>query len=231
MLWVGTSGFQYPEWKGSFYPEKLPTKKMLSFYSERFNTTEINYTFRRIPSESTLKNWFAETPPHFRFTLKAPQQITHVRKLRDCESVVQHFTDVAQMLEEKLGTILFQLPPFLRCDVPLLRDFLNALPPKLKAAFEFRHESWFNDETFSTLKAHNAALCVADSEKLHTPGLVTADFGYFRLRDEGYSEKDIARWADEIKKVSASLTDIYVYFKHEEAGLGPKFAALLLKAF
>jgi uncharacterized protein YecE (DUF72 family) len=231
MIWVGTSGFQYPEWKGTFYPEKCSPKKMLAFYSARFNTTEINYTFRRIPSETTLANWSVETPEQFRFTLKAPQVITHVRQLRDCESLVQHFADVAQTLGPKLGVILFQLPPSLKLDVTLLREFLELLPPKLKAAFEFRHESWFNDETFSALKSRNVALCVADSEKLHTPIRVTADYAYFRLRDEGYSADDITRWAGEIKKAAASVDDVYVYFKHEESGLGPKFAEMLIKAF
>lgn len=230
VIWIGTSGFQYPEWKGSFYPEKFSTKKMLSFYGERFNTTEINYTFRRIPSETTLRNWSAETPAQFRFTLKAPQVITHIKKLRDCESVVQHFAEVAQTLGKKLGVILFQLPPFLHCDVPLLHDFLDSLPPKTRAAFEFRHESWFVDEIFSTLKSHNVALCIADSEKLHTPVRVTADRAYFRLRDEGYRSGDIARWATEIKKVSTTTKDTYVYFKHEAAGLGPKFANQLINA-
>ena len=231
MIWVGTSGFQYPEWKGSFYPEKLSTKKMLSFYGERFNTTEINYTFRRIPSETTLRNWSAETPAQFRFTLKAPQQITHIKKLRDCEELVQHFCEVAQTLGDKLGVILFQLPPSLRVDVPLLGNFLNSLPPKMKAAFEFRHESWLTEDTFSALGSHRAALCIADSEKLHTPVRVTADYAYFRLRDEGYGSDDIRRWAATIRKVSASLADTYVYFKHEESGLGPKFAEMLIKAF
>ena len=204
---------------------------MLAFYSERLNTTEINYTFRRNPSESTLANWSAQTPAQFRFTLKAPQLITHIRQLRGCESLVQHFADVAQTLGPKLGVILFQLPPSLEFDAPLLCEFLDSLPPKMKAAFEFRHESWFNEETFSALQSRNVALCIADSEKLHTPVRVTADYAYFRLRDEGYTTTDIARWAIEIKKVSALLADTYVYFKHEESGLGPKFAEMLIKAF
>ncbi|HTD68355.1 MAG TPA: DUF72 domain-containing protein [Candidatus Limnocylindria bacterium] len=230
MIWVGTSGFQYPEWKGKFYPEKFSPKKMLSFYAERFNTTEINYTFRRMPSETTLANWSAETPERFRFTLKAPQQITHFNQLRECESLVQHFTDVAQTLGPKLGTILFQLPPSLPHDGALLSDFLDSLPPKTNAAFEFRHESWFNDDTFSMLRSHNAALCVADSEKLHAPLVVTANFGYFRLRDEGYRSADIARWATQIKQTSSKIEDTYVYFKHEESGIGPEFARKLIAA-
>ena len=228
MIWIGTSGFQYPEWKGKFYPEKFSPKKMLAYYSERFNSTESNYTFRRMPSESTLANWAAQTPEQFRFSLKAPQQITHFRKLRDCASVVQHFAEVSQTLGPKLGAVLFQLPPALHCDLALLRDFLAMLPPRLKSAFEFRHESWFNDEVFSALRSANCALCVADSEKLHTPIEFTASHVYFRLRDEGYGTADIKRWAREVGKASAKAAETYVYFKHEEKGLGPDFARKLL---
>jgi uncharacterized protein YecE (DUF72 family) len=229
VIWVGTSGFQYPEWKGSFYPAKLPTKQMLGYYGERFNTTEINYTFRRMPTETILANWSAQTPSQFRFSLKAPQVITHIRQLRDCETIVQRFADVSQALGEKLGAILFQLPPSLQADVPLLAEFLAVLPPGMKAAFEFRHDSWFNDETFNALRKHGAALCVADSEKRHSPVVTTAGFAYFRLRDEGYETSDIARWAKEIRKASTETTDVYVYFKHEEKGLGPEFARELLR--
>jgi uncharacterized protein YecE (DUF72 family) len=203
---------------------------MLGFYSARFNSTESNYTFRRMPSESTLVNWAAQTPENFRFSLKAPQQITHIKKLRDCESVVKHFADVAQALGPKLGAVLFQLPPTFRADVVLLREFLGVLPPKLKCAFEFRHESWFSDEVFAALEKHDAALCIGDSEKLHTPIVFTAKHAYFRLRDEGYSDEDIARWASVAREQRDSREDIYVYFKHEERGLGPEFAAKFLAA-
>jgi uncharacterized protein YecE (DUF72 family) len=228
MIWIGTSGFQYPEWKGKFYPEKISTKKMLAFYSERFNSTESNYTFRRMPSESTLANWAADTPEQFRFSLKAPQEITHFRKLRRCESVVQHFADVSQTLGPKLGAILFQLPPSLPCDLPLLRDFLAVLPSRLQTAFEFRHESWFHEEVFSALHAANSALCIADSENLHTPAITTAKHTYFRLRDEGYGTADLRRWAKEVQKASAAVENVYVYFKHEESGTGPEFARQMI---
>lgn len=230
MIWVGTSGFQYPEWKGKFYPEKMPPKQMLAFYGERFNTTEINYTFRRMPTEAILNNWATQTPVTFRFSLKAPQQITHMRKLRDCAGVVKHFADVAKVLGKKLGPTLFQLPPFFEADIPLLRSFLGECPARFKVALEFRHASWFTEETFDTLRTHNAALCVADSEKLHTPLAVTADFAYFRLRDEGYTPKDIEHWARQVKAVSDGIVDTYVYFKHEESGLGPEFAKVLLSS-
>src|SRR5687767_12592387 len=157
---IGTSGYNYPEWRGTFYPEKFPTGKMLPYYAERFGTVEINYTFYRMPSAKTIAGWDAETPASFAFALKAPQRITHFARLRD---------------------LLVQLPPGLHC------------------AFEFRHPSWLDDEVYERLRASNAALCLADSEKLHTPLVATADWGYFRLRDEGYTTADLATWADTVR--------------------------------
>jgi uncharacterized protein YecE (DUF72 family) len=229
MIWIGTSGFQYPEWKGTFYPGDLAVKKMLGYYAAHFPTTEINYSFYRIPSVKTLSNWSVETPGSFRFTLKAPQEITHRRKLQDCDDVLTLFWEAAGTLNEKLGIVLFQLPPFLKKDLPLLKDFLASLPHSMRCAFEFRHESWFGDELFAALRAKNAALCIADSEKLKTPVVATADHGYFRLRDEGYTKKDIERWAEVISAQKKNAKDVYVYFKHEESGVGPKFAEQLMK--
>ena len=228
MIWVGTSGFQYPEWKGTFYPETLSTAKMLPYYSARFSTTEINYSFRRIPSEKTLTNWSAATPLKFRFTLKAPQEITHIRKLRNCTEVVGRFCEVLKTLGEKMGTVLFQLPPFLPVDNALLKDFLATLPEWLRAAFEFRHASWFNEATFAALKSRNAALCIADTEELKTPIVVTADFDYFRLRNPAYTKADIKRWAKVIGERKEKAKDIFAYFKHEDSGVGPKFVRQLL---
>lgn len=229
MIWIGTSGFQYPEWKGNFYPSDLSTKKMLAYYAERFSTTEVNYTFYRLPSPATLERWAEETPRNFRFSLKAPKQITHVKRLADCAEILRRFWTTAMLLEAKLGPILFQLPPFLRKDVPLLKQFLGSLPGGMKSAFEFRHVSWFDEEVFDALRACNAALCVADSEKLSTPLVQTADFGYFRLRHEGYKPADIKRWAEAIKKQARKQSDISVYFKHEKSGVGPTFARQLNK--
>lgn len=228
MIWVGTSGFQYPEWKGSFYPRDLSTAKMLPFYAERFSTTEINYSFYRVPSAKTLANWAAATPPEFRFSFKAPKEITHIRRLRDAGPVPGRFHEAIGTLGRKRGVVLFQLPPFLKKDLALLEPFLNSLPPALKCAFEFRHPSWFHEEIFTALKARNVALCIAESEKLATPVVFTADFGYFRLRREDYTGKDIARWAGVVAEQRARQEDIYVYFKHEEAGVGPKFAKQFL---
>jgi uncharacterized protein YecE (DUF72 family) len=230
MIWIGTSGFQYPEWKGTFYPSDLAVKKMLAYYAARFSTTEINYSFYRIPSVTTFSKWVAETPAGFQFSLKSPQEITHVKKLRDCDEVLARFWEAAVTLKEKLGVVLFQLPPYFRKDISVLNQFLASLPPDLKSAFEFRHTTWFDEEVFASLRSKNAALCIADSEKLKTPVITTADYGYFRLRDQGYKHADIARWAGTISGQQSQLRDIYVYFKHEERGLGPRFAAQLAEA-
>jgi uncharacterized protein YecE (DUF72 family) len=230
-LWVGTSGFQYPEWKGTFYPEDLPASKMLPFYAERFSTTEINYTFRRIPSPKTIENWCNLTPEKFRFALKAPQKITHFSKLRECDDTLTYFYKVVSALKERLGPILFQLPPFLKKDVPLLSDFVRCFPQEMRAAFEFRHNSWFDDEVFAVLREHNIALCLAESEKLSAPVVLTANFGYLRLRREDYTSNDVSRWADTVKSKDTEWSDAFVYFKHEESGIGPKLAKEMLALF
>ncbi len=228
MIWVGTSGYNYPEWKGSFYPADLATAKMLPYYAARFPTVEINYTFYRMPSEKAVSGWAAQTPSPYALTLKAPRRITHDSRLKDCADTVQAFCEVAALLGPKLGTLLFQLPPNLRKDVPRLSAFLESLPTGVRAAFEFRHESWFDDEVLKVLRDRNLALCVADSDRLSTPVHVTADYAYFRLRDEGYTEDDIAQWADTIARETAGCRDVFVYFKHEEQGKGPAFARLLM---
>lgn len=228
--WVGTSGYNYPEWKGSFYPEKLPAAKMLAFYAKAFATVEVNYTFYRIPNTKILAGWNRETPEEFRLTLKAPKRITHIARLRDCAELLQYFLKTAATLGPKLGAILFQLPPYFRKDLAVLDAFLALLSPGCCAAFEFRHASWMDAEVFARLRARNLALCVADSEKFSTPLEITASYGYFRLRDEGYTPEDLRRWAGMIRASAAACDDVYVYFKHEEAGKGPQFARLLIDA-
>ncbi len=228
MLWVGTSGYNYPEWKGNFYPADLAAAKMLPYYAARFPTVEINYTFYRMPTEKLVAGWAAQTPSPFTLTLKAPRRITHDARLKDTADATSRFCEVASTLGDKLGVLLFQLPPFLRKDVALLDGFLPQLPPGTRAAFEFRHPSWFDDEVFARLEARNLSLCVADSEKLSTPVRITADYAYFRLRDEGYQPDDIRRWAETIASSTASCRDAFVYFKHEESGKGPEFARLLM---
>jgi uncharacterized protein YecE (DUF72 family) len=227
--WIGTSGFQYAEWKGTFYPEDLPANKMLPFYAERFSTTEINYTFHRIPAAKTIDNWKQLTPDNFRFALKAPQKITHWSKLRDCADTLRYFYDVVSGLGEKLGPVLFQLPPNFRKDTFVLRDFVNGLPGGIRTAFEFRHESWFDDEIFDTLKARKAALCIADTEKLETPKVATANYGYLRLRREDYARTDVERWTEFVREQESGWNDVFIYFKHEEAGIGPKLARQMME--
>ena len=229
-VWIGTSGYNYPEWKGTFYPETMPSAKMLPYYAERFPTVEINYTFYRTPTEKILDGWNAATPDRFKLTLKAPKRITHDARLRDCADRVRQFLETAATLGPKLGALLFQLPPNLKKDVALLDAFLDSFPPRVCAAFEFRHVSWLDDEVYGRLGARNLALCIADSEKLSTPVEVTADYGYFRLRDEGYTPADIARWAEVIREKTSTCRDVFVYFKHEEEGKGPEFARLLIEA-
>lgn len=229
-IWVGTSGYNYPEWKGSFYPEKLPAAKMLPYYAERLSTVEINYTFYRAPNKKILEGWSNATPERFKLTLKAPKRITHDARLRDCADNVRYFTETAATLGPKLGALLFQLPPGFRKDLAVLDAFLQTFPPGVRAAFEFRHGSWLDDEVYTRLKARNLALCVADSETMATPVKITADYAYFRLRDEGYTPDDIARWAHTIRDATSGCSDVFVYFKHEEAGKGPEFARLLLDA-
>ena len=221
-IFVGTSGYNYPEWRGTFYPEKFSTNKMLAFYAERFPTVEINYTFYRMPTEKLLEGWAAGTPEHFTFTLKAPKRITHEAKLQRCEETVQSFCRIARTLGPKLGVLLFQLAPNFKKDTGVLNSFLELLPDGTRAAFEFRHASWFEPEVFEALRARNTALCIADSEKLTTPVEATADYAYFRLRDEGYQQADLEKWAGIVKALPPQ--DAFVYFKHEEQGLGPEFA-------
>jgi uncharacterized protein YecE (DUF72 family) len=228
MLWIGTSGYNYPEWKGSFYPADLSAAKMLPYYAARFPTVEINYTFYRMPNAKLVGGWAAQTPSPYKLTLKTPRRITHDSRLKQCGDLVRTFCEVASTLGDKLGALLVQLPPNLKKDLALFDAFLEELPPRVRAAFEFRHQSWLDEEVFDRLSARNLALCVADSEKMSTPVRVTADYAYFRLRDEGYTEQDIERWAATIARETTACRDVFVYFKHEEAGKGPEFARSLM---
>ena len=227
-FWIGTSGFQYSEWKGNFYPEDLPTAKMLSFYAERFVTTEINYTFHRIPAQKTIESWKAQTPEKFRFALKASQKITHWSKLRDCADTLEYFCKVVTDLGERLGPVLFQLPPTFKKDTNVLSSFLRELP-SMRAAFEFRHESWFDDEIFDLLHSRNVALCIADTDTIETPKKITADYGYLRLRREDYTDEDVKHWSGFVREENAKWTDAFVYFKHEASGIGPKLARQMIE--
>jgi uncharacterized protein YecE (DUF72 family) len=226
MIWIGTSGYNYPEWKGSFYPEKMPAAKMLPYYAERFPTVEINYTFYRMPTEKLVGGWAEQVPSPYKFTLKAPRRITHDNRLKNSGELVAGFCRVAASLGDKLGALLFQLPPNLKKDLGLFDAFLAELPPRVCAAFEFRNESWLDDEIAERLAARNLAFCIADSEKMTTPLRITADYAYFRLRDEGYSPDDIRRWADTVRERTSNCREVFVYFKHEDQGKGPEFGKL-----
>jgi uncharacterized protein YecE (DUF72 family) len=228
-FYVGTSGYSYPKWKGSFYPAKLPAKEMLGYYAARFRTVEINNTFYRPPTASVLAGWAAQVPAEFRFVLKAPQAITHVKRLVGVDELVSSFVEVAGTLKERLGPLLFQLPPNFKKDVSRLRAFLALLPSGCRAAMEFRHASWFDDEVFGMLRDHQAALCVADAEDdPEVPFVATADWGYLRLRRPDYNASALTAWAARMKK--QTWRDCFVFFKHEDAGKGPQLASGLLDA-
>ena len=221
---VGTSGYNYTEWRRTFYPEDVPSKEMFAFYSRAFLTVEINYTFYRMPTQKTTSAWLKQAPEGFRYALKAPQRITHIQRLKDAGENVRFFCDAARVLGPHLGPLLFQLPPTFRCDAARLSAFLQDVPSDVRAAFEFRHDSWLNDEVYGLLAARQAALCIADFGDKTTPLHATARHGYFRLRDEGYQPADLAKWADRILDQRDRWDEVFVYFKHEEEGKGPEFA-------
>lgn len=231
MIYAGTSGWAYPSWKPGFYPAKLPSAKFLNHYATRLNTVEVNYTFRRFPTEKLLRGWIEATPPGFQFAIKAHQKITHVARLRDVTDFSSDFVRSLQPLDEekKLGPVLFQLPPFLKSDVALLKDFLATLPRSLRIAFEFRHESWFSEEVYASLRTANAALCNAESEKLETPDVQTAGFAYLRLRKQEYLAKERKALEHRIARLGAG-GDVYIYFKHEDTPEGALHAENVLSA-
>lgn len=222
-LFVGTSGFSYKEWKGTFYPPDLPAKRMLSFYGERFPAVEINNTFHRMPKTSVLEAWAAEVPSGFRFVLKAPQRITHLERLRNTSGSLAALLDVSGVLNDRLGPLLFQLPPGMKKDAERLGAFLAGIPQGRRAAFEFRHASWFEEDVFRLMRDHGAALCIAEADTGPTiPLVATADWGYLRLRREDYGEAELSAWAERVK--AQSWGEAFVFFKHEDAGKGPAMA-------
>jgi len=226
-LFVGTSGWAYASWKPDFYPAGLPAKKFLSFYATQLNSVEVNYTFRQLPSASTLENWLATTPPGFRFSFKAPQRITHLKRLRDCDEIVAQFVHTLEPVRQagKLGLLLFQLPPNFKADLERLGAFLAAPalhgPGRPAIAFEFRHQSWFEDAVYRLLGEHDAALCIAETEEFQTPEVhPAASHTSFRLRRSGgYTEVELAQFAARCLAL-AKERDIYIYFKHEDEPSG-----------
>jgi uncharacterized protein YecE (DUF72 family) len=227
---AGTSGWAYASWKPKFYPAKLSSKKFLEYYSSRLNSVEVNYTFRAIPTEKLLAGWIEATPPDFKFAIKAHQRITHFKRLRDAAGVTTEFLDSLQPLRKakKLGPVLFQLRESFKCDAPLLKDFLKGLPRGTPAAFEFRDASWFCDEVYEALRKANVALCLAESDDLETPDVVTADFSYLRLRKKSYSAKAREIIAKKIAELMAK-GEVFAYFKHEDTPDGALYAEDLLK--
>lgn len=227
--WIGTSGYNHKEWRGTFYPNHLPEGDQLRFYAQRFTSVELNYTFYRVPSVRTLQGWAKETPDRFAFTLKAPREITHELRLRDAADAISDFCDTVRALKGRLGALLFQIPPFLRRDVPRLEDFLHQMPPGFRIAFEFRNPSWFSDEVYECLHRFDAALCVLEGPDpdRSAPWEATAGFGYFRLRKPDYSDEELHERARRIGNLACGWQDVFVYFKHEAEGRGPLLAGKL----
>ena len=230
-LYAGTSGWAYPTWKPGFYPEKLAQSKFLPHYASRLNTVEVNYTFRHRLSEKTTQNWLAQTPAGFRFGFKAHQAITHFRQLRDSAQLVTDFLAALNPFAaaQKLGPVLFQTPPQLKCDVGLLGEFVSGLPRNAQFAFEFRHQSWFAEPVYELLRGRNVALCMAESEKIEVPRVRTADFVYLRLRREPYDAQALLEIGTEIREHLAGGADVFAYFKHEDDPMGALHAEMLLK--
>ena len=219
MLRVGTSGYDYDAWKKKFYPDKLKKRERLSYYASQFPTVEINYTFTKVPDEEVFAEWAAQVPDEFVFAIKAPQAITHFKRLVGCRKELERLFKKSAVMQKKRGPFLFQLPPNFKADHKRLKNFLKLID--VPAAFEFRHPSWFADETYQLLKSANVALCIADTDDLRTPVIETASFAYFRLRREDYSKSDLVKWREETKRFSG---DVFVYFKHEDTASGPRFA-------
>ncbi len=227
-LHVGTSGYSYKEWKGNFYPADLPAKEMLSYYSRRLPAVEINNTFYRLPQASMIENWKAQVPEDFRFSIKATQRITHIKRLNNCAEETKYLLETAALLGQRLGVVLFQLPPNSKKDADRLQAFLGLLPDETRAAFEFRHESWFDDEVLDLLRKKNCACVVSDTdEKPLTEIVSTAGWGYLRLRRTNYEASDLVEWMKRVQ--DQKWNDAFIFFKHEDEGVGPKLAAQFLK--
>lgn len=230
-LYAGTSGFAYASWKPDFYPQKLASKNFLRHYAERLNAVEANYTFRRLPSPSTLENWVAQTPAGFQFCIKAHQRITHIQRLKTSEFTEVFFRSVEPLRSAgRLGAVLFQLPPNLMCDTVLLAEFLETLPRDVRCAFEFRNTGWLTAEVYALLQSSGAALCLAESDELEIPRVITAPFIYSRLRKSEYSEAERAQIAARVREMTAGGRDLFLFFKHEDTPAGARYAEELLAA-
>jgi len=231
MLYAGTSGFAYASWKPAFYPAKLAANQFLKHYAARLNCVEINYTFRRLPAAATLASWVDATPAGFVFAVKANMRITHIQRLKNAGQATEIFFRAIDPLRtsRRLGPVLFQLPPQMKCDLALLRDYLALLPSGMRYAFEFRHNSWLDEPVYEELRQRNISLCVAESEKLEVPEVITADFVYYRLRKPEYTDQDIDAFAARSKELLDAGRDLYLMFKHEETPEGAMNAEKLLE--
>ncbi len=232
-LYEGTSGFSYPKWKGSFYPDKLAQKNFLEYYSNQLAAVEINNTFYRMPKAELLEKWAETVPEEFRFVLKANRRISHFQRLVDCEDNVDYLVKMARALGQRRGPFLLQLPPNFKIAVERLKTFLEIWPPQERIAIEFRNPTWFEDEVFDVLRNAGAALCIAESgTDMDAPVVATADFGYLRLRREDYADGDVESWAQRVRKeMAAQWEDVYVFLKHEDAGAGPRLAKVFKDEF
>ncbi|MGH7445314.1 MAG: DUF72 domain-containing protein [Longimicrobiales bacterium] len=228
-LQTGTSGFSYKEWKGSFYPPDLPASAMLAYYAERFPTVEINNTFYRMPSREVLDGWRAEVPASFCFVIKASRQITHIKRLKEVEQPVAHLLEVTATLATARGPLLFQLPPNMKKDVERLRTLLTLLPADVRAALEFRHESWYDDEVYAALREHGASFCITHTEDGDSPFVPTARWGYLRLRGVQYADDELRTWVERLR--ATDWEEVFVFFKHEDEATGPRLAARFAELF
>ena len=230
-IWFGTSGFSYKEWKPIFYPPDVPEKQFLRYYSSRLNSVEIDYTFYRMPNAKTIESWKSATPENFKFTIKASQQITHRQRLKIPSDALDYFLSVVPGLEGRLGMVLYQLPPFFKCDAQKLETFLSAMPRGIPAAFEFRHDSWFNDDVYGLLRKFGIALCIHDADDHTTPMEITAPFTYVRLRRSEYPGQLRHEWQDCIRDWADSGTEVFAYIKHEDNPNAPLIALEFAQGF
>jgi uncharacterized protein YecE (DUF72 family) len=230
-VWIGTSGFSYKEWKGPFYPQGLPDSQMLTHYATRLCSVEIDSTFYRMPTAAILQKWADSTPPGFRFTIKAPQQITHRERLRTPSDATAHLTEIVPTLKDRCGLLCFQLPPFLRCDLERLDAFLKSLPQAIRYAFEFRHESWFVPEVYSRLREHGVVLCLHDADEGCTPEEVTGTAVYVRLRRSHYAPEGRELWRKKFLRWADSGVEVFAYVKHKDNPEAPRIALEFAEGF
>jgi len=231
--YIGTSGWHYDDWRGIFYPEKLPKANWLEFYARHFATLELNSTFYRLPSEEAFRRWYDSSPPDFTFAVKVSRFITHIKRLKDCDEALSNFMSKVTLLRDKLGPLLYQLPPGLHRDDELLIQFLKKLPRGLKHAIEFRHQSWLEEDSFAILRKHHVGFCVFDMPKSTSPLIATADFAYIRfhgsdsLYSSCYSDEELAEWATKITHLAKNLESVYIYFNNDIAGYALQNAATM----